>query len=98
MAARDLTPAEIAMLGAVGPDRLRDPQFAQTWYGGEYPAGRGQERPVSGWQCPGCGSCYSPYVSACWHCPGTVSATGANSPATPARHPGAGCDCCPEDS
>lgn len=21
-----------------------------------------------GWRCPGCGTCYSPFVQACWNC------------------------------
>ena len=27
---------------------------------------------MEGWKCPGCGACYSPYVSKCSRCPGTT--------------------------
>lgn len=33
----------------------------------------------TGWQCPGCGACYSPDVAACFHCTprvGTFSSPG----------------------
>jgi len=44
----------------------------------------------TGWQCPGCGHCYSPATAACWHCPQQpVTSTGANT--QPAG--GALCDC-----
>ena len=45
------------------------PTFAERWYGGEYPAGRGQQaEPPAGWQCPGCTRCYGPAVVQCRFC------------------------------
>ena len=50
------------------------------WLDTEYPVGRGARN--SGWQCPGCGACYSPSVAACFNCRGTRVTTGtdANEP------------------
>jgi hypothetical protein len=48
----------------------------------EYPSGRGAAS--AGWCCPGCGRCYSPFVAACWTCPGpalvNATATGRLNP------------------
>jgi hypothetical protein len=46
--------------------------YAATWFGGEYPGGRGKVTPVSGWQCPGCSRCFSPTVRECSHCGPTL--------------------------
>ncbi len=27
-----------------------------------------QPKPLQGWQCPGCGSCYAPFISKCTIC------------------------------
>ena len=55
------------------------PGFAGTWFGGDYPTGRGQQPPVSGWQCPGCTRCFAPAVRECPHCgPKTELATTTN--------------------
>lgn len=55
------------------------PAFAETWFGGEYPAARGAERPASGWQCPGCSRCWAPTVRQCGECgPKTELATSTN--------------------
>lgn len=46
---------------------------------------------LSGWQCPGCGSCYSPYVERCGNClPRTIPATdtGPHPPVWPPSQPG----------
>jgi hypothetical protein len=47
------------------------PDFALTWLGDSFtfPTARGQQRPVTGWTCPGCGHGYSPAVRECTHCP-----------------------------
>jgi len=47
------------------------PDFAQTWIGDSFtfPAGRGQQRPVLGWQCSGCGRGLNPRITECPHCP-----------------------------
>ena len=42
--------------------------FTQTWFGGEYPEGRGRPQPASGWQCPGCSRCYAPGIRQCGEC------------------------------
>ena len=45
------------------------PDFAQRWFGGEYPSGRGlPPEPERGWTC-GCGRGYNPRVMQCYHCP-----------------------------
>ena len=46
------------------------PAYAETWFGTTmYPTGRGNERPVRGWVCSGCGRGYAPQVRECAHCP-----------------------------
>ena len=55
--------------GASGPRLVWPPlDFAETWFGGEYPAGRGQQAVTAGWQCPGCSRCFAPTVRECSHC------------------------------
>jgi len=55
------------------------PAFANGWYDGEYPTGRGRQRPILGWQCSGCGRGYAPHVRECAHCgPKTEQATSTN--------------------
>jgi hypothetical protein len=59
------------------------PDFAQTWYGDTvYPTGRGQERPLRGWVCSGCGHGFGPAVRECTHCPETPAFIG-KTPAVP---------------
>lgn len=53
--------------------------IAETWFGGEYPEGRGRPQQTSGWQCPGCSRCFAPTVRECSHCgPKTELATSTN--------------------
>ncbi|HUY52115.1 MAG TPA: hypothetical protein VMV92_41505 [Streptosporangiaceae bacterium] len=55
------------------------PGFAESWFGGPYPVGQGQRRPILGWQCSGCGRGYAPHVRECAHCgPKTEQATSTN--------------------
>jgi len=55
------------------------PTFAERWFAGDYPSGRGQQRPVMGWCCSGCGRGYAPHVRECAHCgPKTEQATSTN--------------------
>ena len=52
------------------------PEFAETWLGESFtfPTGRGQEKPLRGWVCSGCGRGYAPAVRECTHCPETQPA------------------------
>lgn len=43
------------------------PGFAERWFGGDYPTGRGQAPANLGWTCPVCGNGVSPRVSECEH-------------------------------
>ena len=61
--------------------RVRDhaktgPDFAETWFAESFtfPTGRGQEKPLRGWVCSGCGRGYAPAVRECAHCPETQPA------------------------
>lgn len=61
MAARDPTPAEIAMLMGGWPD------YYQT-FGGEYPSRLRPVAPLRGWVCSGCGRGFAPHIPRCDSC------------------------------
>lgn len=35
---------------------------------------------TTGWRCPNCGACYSPFVQQCFNCRGAVQTTDRTSP------------------
>lgn len=70
-------PAHITALGTSWPE-----PFA-TWAAPEYPVGRGQEAPLRGWVCSGCGHGFGPAVRECSYCPETVLVNKAAGPAVP---------------
>lgn len=49
------------------------PEHVLTFAAPQYPVGRGQAEPVSGWQCPGCARCYSPLIPMCHFCGGNTT-------------------------
>jgi hypothetical protein len=72
-AAAQQVPFEGAVPGQVFPVTVTGgvacyPEPFATWYGTEYPAGRGQRQPLKGWCCSGCGRGYAPHIPMCHYC------------------------------